>query len=130
MAKQLNPAQQLLAHLGVAIGESGANDLSPSSTKRGPGRKARHGKTGTRLTKTHKTRAYVALMAAWASKRVTKAPLRDEHGAYTLIGSEYEVDGANPTSGEHVIRRWKGPDEMGYTARRKWLGGVSERRGF
>lgn len=106
------------------------SNRGPSATKSGPGRFHKGGKPGHRISKPRKTRAADALTAAWASKRVTKAPLRDEHGAYTLTGPEYEVEGANPTPGEHVIRAWKGPDEMGYTARRKWLGGISAQRGF
>jgi hypothetical protein len=54
-----------------------------------------------------KTRAYVALLAAWASKVVTKAKLRDEHGAYTEVGAR---------------------DGLGM--RRTWLGGISAQRGY
>lgn len=62
-----------------------------------------------------KTRAYVALTAAWASKRVVKWDgARDEHGAYTLVGSEYiGVDGGDT-----------------YRPRRKWLAGISAQRGY
>lgn len=50
-----------------------------------------------------RTRAYVALCAAWAAKRVPKwEGRRDEHGAYTVTGS----------------------------GGRKWLAGVSAQRGY
>jgi hypothetical protein len=50
-----------------------------------------------------RTRAYVALMAAWASKRIVNwNGARDEHGAYTITGS----------------------------GGRKWLGGISAQRGY
>ena len=56
-------------------------------------------------------RAYKALMDAAASKRITKARLRDEHGAYTLVGRNELPNGI--TGG-----------------RRIWLAGVSAQRGF
>jgi len=108
----------------------------PSATKRGPGRKHRAGKPGHRLTKPHAMRAYVALMAAWAAKRITKAPLRDEHGAYTLTGSTYEMQAAEgatitPTAGEHVFGGTFGNGgHTDYAARRKWLAGISAQRGY
>lgn len=103
----------------------------PSATKRGPGRKHRAGEPGNRLTKARPQRAYVALMAAWAAKRITKAELRDEHSAYTLVGSTYEVEGMAPdTSREHVTSSWVHGEDMGYTARRKWLAGISAQRGY
>jgi hypothetical protein len=73
-----------------------------------------------------RVRASDALMAAWASKRVTKAALRDENGAYTCVGAVYEVEGMAPdTDREHVISSWVHGEDMGYTARRKWSAGVS-----
>ena len=55
----------------------------------------------------------------------------DAHGAYVCVGPEYEVEGVPPdTDREHVTSSWVHGDDMGYTARRKWLAGVSERRGF
>jgi hypothetical protein len=78
-----------------------------------------------------RTRAADALTAAWASKRITKAPLRDAHGAYTLTGPEYEVERMEPDTGrEHVICSWVDGEDFGYMARRKWLGGISAQRGF
>jgi len=48
-------------------------------------------------------RAYKALMAAWAVKRIQKPTLRDENGvAYTLVGQP----------------------------KRMWLGGISAQRGY
>jgi hypothetical protein len=81
-----------------------------------------------------KTRAYVALMAAWASKRVPKweGP-RDEHGAYTLVGSVYEMEGEDlqPTSREHLFGgSVANGGHTQYTARRIWLAGVSAQRGY
>ena len=86
---------------------------SPSATKSGPGRYHQGGKPGNKLAKPRKTRAYVALMAAWASKRVPNwSGLYDEHGAFTQVGrsGEAHADGS----------------EM----RRKWLAGVSAQRGY
>lgn len=60
-----------------------------------------------------RTRSYVALMAAWASKRIVNwKGLRDEHGAYTLVG----LGTIHAESG----RKW----------RRKWLAGISAQRGY
>ncbi len=56
-------------------------------------------------------RAYKALMNATASKRVTKARLRDENGAYTLVGRNAMPNGT--TDG-----------------RRIWLAGISAQRGY
>lgn len=64
-----------------------------------------------------RVRAYKALMNAWASKRITKAPLRDEHGAYTLIG-------------RHAT---KGPisfTDAAFSGRRMWVAGISSQRGY
>jgi hypothetical protein len=56
---------------------------------------------------------------------------RDEHGAYTLIGSAYEVEGMEPdASREHVTSAWTHGDDFGYAARRKWLAGISAQRGY
>jgi hypothetical protein len=79
-----------------------------------------------------RTRAYVALVAAWASKRETnwKGP-RDEHGAYTCVGSMYAVIGMRPDeSSEHVFEAGQDDGEPFYTARRKWLAGISAQRGY
>lgn len=70
-----------------------------------------------------RTRAYVALMAHWASKRITKAKLRDEHGAYTLVGRReplYFTDDFHPRK---TVAAWR-------TGRRVWLAGISAQRGF
>lgn len=78
-----------------------------------------------------RTRASDALMAAWAQKRITKAKHRDEHGAYTCVGSTYEVEGMAPdTNREHVTASWVDGPDMGYTARRKWVAGISAQRGY
>jgi hypothetical protein len=76
-------------------------------------------------------RAYVALMAAWAAKRITKAELRDEHGAYTLTGRPYELIDVHPTSRECVLGGAVDPDGgFDYTVQRKWLAGISAQRGY
>lgn len=77
-------------------------------------------------------RASDALMAAWASKRITKAKHRDEHGAYTCVGPVYEVYGVSPDEGrEHVIGGGQESDgTVFYGARRKWLAGISAQRGY
>lgn len=55
----------------------------------------------------------------------------DKHGAYTLVGSTYEVAGMAPdTDREHVTSSWVDGPDMGYTARRKWLAGISAQRGY
>mgnify|MGYP001577741599 CR=1 FL=1 len=64
-------------------------------------------------TMSKRIRAYVALMAAWAGKRITKAAHRDEHGAFTYVGREKFS-----------------PDENPQHARRMWLAGVSAQRGY
>lgn len=84
--------------------------VNPSATKSGPGRYAKHGKPGSSLDTPRPIRAYVALMAAWAQKRVTKAPLRDEHGAYTVVGRKTASNGE--------------------TIKRMWLAGISAQRGY
>lgn len=77
-----------------------------------------------------RTRAYKALMAAFASKRVTKPALRDDHGAYTLVGGAYTVEGGTPSKSEHVTAAGVGNGEGFYSARRIWLAGISAQRGF
>ena len=109
----------------------GEHSKRPHPTKRGPGRYAKHGKAGNRIAKPRKTRAADALVAAWAQKRVTNPALRDSHGAYTLVGATYEVEGMAPDSDrEHVRSSWVHGEDMGYTARRKWLAGISAQRGY
>ena len=102
----MHAAQRIHQAIGYAVGEpqhkQARGNQTSSATKRGPGRYAKHGTAGYRIVKARPQRAYRALMAAWAAKRVTKAELRDEHGAYTLTGG----------------------------ARRKWLAGISAQRGF
>ena len=90
-----------------------------SATKSGPGRYSKHGEPGTRITKQRKkTRAYVALMAAWASKVVPKweGP-RDEYGAYTLVGR-------NP------VTKYTPDNIKSHMPRRMWLAGISAQRGY
>jgi hypothetical protein len=112
---------------------SSEHSKRPSATKSGPGRYHQSGEPGTRITKQRKkTRAYVALTAAWAAKVVPfwHGP-RDDHGAYTCVGSAYEVEGMAPdTNREHVTGSWVHGEDMGYTARRKWLAGISAQRGY
>lgn len=73
-----------------------------------------------------------ALMAAWAAKRVTnwQGPRDGAGGAYTLTGSAYTVQGATPTTRDHVMSAGVGDGEGFYTARRIWLAGISAQRGF
>lgn len=134
MNKKPNAAQQILARLGVAIGEveqkQAHGGKNASASKAGPGRYAVAGKPGARLTKGRKIRAYVALGAAWAAKRITKAKLRDEHGAICLIGKRYDIEGIHPTSREVVLTGWVDGEQFGYTVQRKWLGGLSAQRGY
>lgn len=136
----MNAAQRIHQAIGYAVGEpqhkQAHGNQTASATKRGPGRYAKHGDAGSRIVKPRPSRAYRALMAAWAAKRVTKAALRDEHGAYTLVGSVYEMQappdmGLTPGSDEHVFGGAVGPHgHTDYTARRKWLAGISAQRGF
>lgn len=78
-----------------------------------------------------RTRAYRALMAAWAQKRVPKwrGP-RDDHGVVFLIGRPYELEGVHPTSRELVLEGWVDGDAFGYKVQRKWLAGISAQRGY
>jgi hypothetical protein len=113
MAK--NTAQQLLANIGFDTEhqiKQAHGDKNASATKGGPGRYSQHGAPGSRIGKARKIRAYVALTAAWAAKRITKANRRDEHGAYTMVGRNQPI-------GFH-------PDDQ----RRKWLAGISAQRGY
>lgn len=90
---------------------SSEHSKRPSATKSGPGRYHQSGEPGTRISKPRKVRAYVALLAAWASKVVPKTTNHsDEHGAYTLIGKAGRIDYPSP--------------------RRKWLAGISAQRGY
>lgn len=65
-----------------------------------------------------------------------KHQLRDEHGAITLVGGTYTVEGEGlqPTSREHLLGGvFEGVGAGGrteYTARRIWLGGISAQRGY
>lgn len=110
--EKVNTAQLLLAALGVAtVGapKSAHGNKEASATKRGTGRFALHGKPGNRLAKPRKTRAYRALLDAWADRRfVHWEGRRDEHGNVTLTG------GRDPVTG----------------AKRVWLGGISAQRGY
>ena len=101
-----------------------------SATKSGPGRYHKGGKPASRIGKARPVRAYAALMAAWASKRVTKAKHRDEHGAYTPVGGTYTIEGGTPSKSEHVMAAGVGDGEGFYTARRIWLAGISAQRGY
>lgn len=77
-----------------------------------------------------RVRASDALMAAWASKRITKAPLSDDHGAFTLVGKPYELVNVYPTTREFVLSSGVDDDDFFYTVQRKWLGGISAQRGY
>lgn len=77
-----------------------------------------------------RVRAADALSAAFAAKRVTKAALRDEHGAVTLVGSRYTIEGGTPSKQEFVFSAGVGDGEGFYTARRIWLAGISAQRGY
>jgi hypothetical protein len=102
---------------------TGLDKREAHPTKRGPGRRHKAGNPGNRIAKPRKVRAYIALMAAWASKRITKAKHRDERGAFTFTGTadryEWVVTDERDGSG---YRQWIG--------RRKWLAGISAQRGY
>lgn len=104
---KLNEALQLLAYLGIAHGDAPSKQAhggkNGKATKSGPGRYPVGGEPGTRIAKQRPQRAYVALMAAWASRVIQIPEYSDSHGAFTLVGK-------NP--------------------RRKWLAGVSSQRGY
>lgn len=107
-----------------------------SATKSGPGRFHKAGKPGTRIAKARPARAYRALMAAWAQRRITKAKLHDGHGAYTLTGACVERAGRGllPASREHlvggIVAGKDAPMESCFRVRRKWLAGISAMRGY
>lgn len=107
--------------------------MSPSSTKRGPGRRHQQG-DGHDLKGTS-SRYVQGLLNHWAKKRresaqkVGGAP-RDAHGAVTLIGQQYELVGVEPTSREFVLAGGKTVGgESFYLVQRIWLGGISAQRG-
>lgn len=112
----MNQAQTLLTALGVACvpdEKKAHGSKNPCASKGGPGRFHRAGNPGNRITKDRPTRAYRALMAHWASKRITKAKLRDEKGAYTLTGRNVPVYGMNA---------WDRDQCIGWTpGRRVWV---------
>ena len=65
-----------------------------------------------------------ALVAYWnrkrAQERQQRAPLRDEHGAYTLVGRNRPVSFREFKAGEVTVKQ----------PRRKWLAGISAQRGY
>lgn len=87
------------------------DNRAPRATKKGPGRYHKGGEPGNRLTKERPMRAYLALLAAWAARRVStwKGPF-DKHGAFTWTG------------------RIRHPEVT--SARRPWLAGISAQRGY
>ena len=93
----------------------GEHAMNAHATKSGPGRYHKGGMPGTRIGKPRAMRAYLALMAAWAAKRVTKwqGP-RDEHGAITLVGRRKPAG----AFGKYMV------------VRRPWLAGISAQRGY
>lgn len=111
----MNEAQTIHQFLGVPIADGkklAHGNENASATKSGPGRFRRGGKPGNRIAKARKTRAYVALMAAWANKRVPNwKGEADAVGAYTFTGGSIDRE-----TGEYI--------------RRKWLAGISAQRGF
>lgn len=126
--------KQKQKHQPTRAAMSGTHAANASATKRGPGRYHRSGEPGSRITKPRKQRAYVALLAAWASKVIPnwRGP-RDEHGAYTPVGRVYtlEGEGVEPTAREHTLGGAVGGGQPpSYTLRRKWLAGISAQRGY
>ena len=113
----MNAAQRIHQAIGYAVGEpqhkQAHGNQTSSATKRGPGRYAKGGEAGSRISKARPQRAYRALMAAWAAKRVTKVERRDEHGSFTYTGRRDTFAHADREDG-----------------RRKWLAGISAQRGF
>jgi hypothetical protein len=112
-----NAAQRLIASLyGMAQDDIESTpklahgNKNASSTKSGAGRyhASGHERSSPPLARGRvrgdgRTRAYRALMKAWAQKRIPKwKGARDEHGAYTVVG----------------------------LTGRKWLGGISAQRGY
>jgi hypothetical protein len=59
-----------------------------------------------------------------------KHPLRDAHGALTLIGSGFELIGVQPTSRDFVISGGQQDGQSFHGCRRIWLAGISAQRGF
>lgn len=59
-----------------------------------------------------------------------KHPLRDAHGALTLIGSGFELLGVQPTSRDFVISGGQQDGQILHGCRRIWLAGISAQRGF
>ncbi|WP_128000382.1 hypothetical protein [Piscinibacter defluvii] len=113
--------------------------MSPSSTKRGPGRTHLQG-DGRRLDV--RSRYVQGLLNHWAKKRREAAEKswsnrsmsrpRDAHGAVTLVGKEFELVGVKPTSRDYVLgggTAFDGEPEYFY-CRRIWLAGVSAQRGY
>lgn len=104
--------------------------MSPSSTKRGPGRKHRQGNgRGTKRP----SRYVQGLLNHWAKKRREAAPrvgghMRDQHGAVTLIGPVVEFIGGVPRDSRFV--EFGGSSDGDWWGRRKWLGGISAQRGY
>ncbi|HNU11732.1 MAG TPA: hypothetical protein PKJ45_10300 [Rubrivivax sp.] len=107
--------------------------MSPSSTKRGPGRRHQQG-NGRRVDV--RSRYVQGLLNHWAKKRRESAPKvggapRDAHGAVTLIGQQYELVSVKPTSREFVLAGGKTVGgESFYLVQRIWLGGISAQRGY
>lgn len=100
--------QEMQTNTGRKANPNG--NKNASATKRGPGRFHEAGAPGNKLAKPRKVRAYQALLAAWASKRVTKTVRSDAHGSFTWVG-----------------RTWSAEAGAG---RRVWLAGISAQRGF
>lgn len=109
----LNRTPTFLASL-LALVAQGAKSfnaaMQPAASWRGA-TQAKHRK--------EKTRYVVGLQRYWAKKRREAMPkvgvLRDEHGAYTLVGRQ---------------QQGSAPDNSDYKPRRKWLGGISAQRGY
>ena len=114
--------------------------MSPSSTKRGPGRRHQQG-DGHDLKGTS-SRYVQGLLNHWAKKRRDAAQKlwtnkamsrpRDAHGAVTFVGKEFELVGVKPTSRDYVLgggAAFDGEPEYFY-CRRIWLAGVSAQRGY
>ena len=91
-------------------------------TKSGPGRTHRQGNG-----KDKKTSGLFGKGLSAASARKNHAaqkvrPLQDDHGAYTLIGSNLKST---------FVWRSGFEEHVGWVpGRRKWLGGISAQRGF
>lgn len=111
----------------------GRSQREPHATKRGPGR--RH-KAGTyRGGKAKKMNFAAALMAHWAAKRAGSRahklahPLRDAHGAYTVVGPMFNaLDPLNPRP--ELLDSARHHDAFNGHVRRIWLAGISAQRGY